>query len=349
MTNTQLADLFLQRLYDVSEAESHGTLLGLNGVAADVGVTDTMKVYNVAKDLHSRGLINGRFNVGNGSVRASITSKGAMFVERGGETGIIRETRQQPLPSIASEKIMRLEDEQYELLGKFVEAHLGTPRESRGTFITTWPHNDQQATFFHSRVQSLRFQGNWIDAEVLARTGLLLKSTGAGNSVTFSVLPEGIDVHEKRRASVAPLYTLSADSPAEFDVFVSHASEDKELIARPLYQALVAKGCKVWFDEAVLKLGDSLRRKIDEGLSKCRYGVVILSPSFFQKDWPQRELDGLVARETASGEKAILPIWHKIDHSGVAAHSPTLADRVAAKSSEGVAAVAVRIIEVLEA
>jgi TIR domain len=91
----------------------------------------------------------------------------------------------------------------------------------------------------------------------------------------------------------------------QFDLFLSHASEDKEAIARPLYSALVAAGVSVWFDEAVLELGDSLRRKIDEGLARCRYGIVILSPRFLAKQWPQRELDGLVARETATGEKAI--------------------------------------------
>jgi hypothetical protein len=133
-----------------------------------------------------------------------------------------------------------------------------------------------------------------------------------------------------------------------FDVFISHASEDKDAIARPLYQELNAQGVRVWFDEAVLELGDSLRRKIDEGLTKCRYGVVILSPHFFRKQWPQKELDGLVARETASGEKAVLPVWHEIDHDGVLVYSPTLADRVAARSAEGVAVVAAKILAVLK-
>ena len=86
--------------------------------------------------------------------------------------------------------------------------------------------------------------------------------------------------------------------------------EDKEIVARPLYQALAAAGLKVWFDEATLNLGDSLSRKIDEGLAHCRFGVVVLSPSFLAKEWPRNELSALVARETASGNKAILPIWH---------------------------------------
>jgi TIR domain len=83
-------------------------------------------------------------------------------------------------------------------------------------------------------------------------------------------------------------------------------------------------------------MGDSLRRKIDEGLVLCRYGIVIISPSFLTKEWPQRELDGLVAREAVSGKKAILPIWHQIDRSTVVSYSPTLADRLAGRSDEGV-------------
>lgn len=119
------------------------------------------------------------------------------------------------------------------------------------------------------------------------------------------------------------------------DVFLSHASEDKDAVARPLYQALTAAGISVWFDEAVLELGDSLRRKIDAGLARCRYGIVILSPRFFEKHWPQRELDGLVAKETASGDKAILPIWHDLQLEDVIRYSPTLADRLAGRSEEG--------------
>jgi len=134
----------------------------------------------------------------------------------------------------------------------------------------------------------------------------------------------------------------------EYDLFLSHASEDKESIARPLYAALVAAGVSVWFDEAVLRLGDSLRQKIDQGLARCHYGVVILSPNFLSKHWTQRELDGLVARETASGEKAILPIWHQLDRDTLLRYSPTLADRVAGLSDEGVEGLVRKIVEVLK-
>jgi hypothetical protein len=77
-----------------------------------------------------------------------------------------------------------------------------------------------------------------------------------------------------------------------WDVFISHASEDKEAIARPLADALKSKGLKVWYDDFSLTVGDSLRQSIDRGLSYSRYGVVILSPRFFEKHWPQQEQKG---------------------------------------------------------
>ena len=132
-----------------------------------------------------------------------------------------------------------------------------------------------------------------------------------------------------------------------YDAFLSHASEDKAAIATPLYKALTRAGVSVWYDQSVLTLGDSLRRRIDDGLSRCRFGIVILSPKFFSKDWPQRELDGLVARENVSGQKAILPVWHRMTKSQVANYSPTLADRLAGNSKEGIPALVRKIKEAI--
>src|ERR1039458_3835348 len=123
-------------------------------------------------------------------------------------------------------------------------------------------------------------------------------------------------------------------SAALWDVFISHASEDKERVARPLAGLLKAAGLRVWLDENELRLGDSLRRKIDHGLAGSRYGVVVLSPSFFAKEWPQRELDALSALGSGS-DKVILPIWHGVDQKTVARHSPTLADKLAVSTDRG--------------
>ena len=84
-------------------------------------------------------------------------------------------------------------------------------------------------------------------------------------------------------------------------------------------------GYRVWYDEFTLKLGDSLRNEIDKGLVLCDYGAVILSPSFFSKEWPQFELDALFALEARDRRKRILPIWHHLTVDEVVSFSPMLA------------------------
>jgi len=113
-----------------------------------------------------------------------------------------------------------------------------------------------------------------------------------------------------------------------YDAFISHASEDKDTIVRPLSRILGSMGFYIWYDEFELKVGDSLRQSIDKGLINSKFGIVILSQSFFSKNWPQYELNGLTAREI-EGKKVILPVWHEVDKKDVLKFSPTLADKVA--------------------
>ncbi|MGW2684623.1 DUF1883 domain-containing protein [Streptomyces sp. NPDC001414] len=113
-----------------------------------------------------------------------------------------------------------------------------------------------------------------------------------------------------------------------WDVFISHASEDKAAVARPLRDALTARGVAVGLDEAQMRIGHSLRRKIDEGIRFSRFGVVVLSESFFAKGWTNHELDGLVTR-TVAGEQSLSPIWHNLTADAVRGYSPSLADKLA--------------------
>jgi len=114
----------------------------------------------------------------------------------------------------------------------------------------------------------------------------------------------------------------------QYDVFISHASEDKDGFVRPFAEKLIVAGVRPFYDEMTLVWGDSLRRRIDEGLARSRFGVVVLSKSFFAKEWPQRELDGLVQLEM-QGQARILPIWHEISKDEVTRFSPLLADKLA--------------------
>lgn len=122
------------------------------------------------------------------------------------------------------------------------------------------------------------------------------------------------------------------DRSDEYDFFISHASEDKNDVVRPLVQALTNFGLRVWYDEFSLEVGDSLRRTIDHGLGNSKYGIVVLSNAFFLKQWPQYELDALVNKAMA-GQKVVLPIWHGVQHSEVSQYSHSLADKVAFSTS----------------
>ena len=147
--------------------------------------------------------------------------------------------------------------------------------------------------------------------------------------------------HERRISAEIRSHTSLSLAPIEierhalstgYDFFIAHASEDKDEIVRSLAEELRALGAKVFYDEFTLRVGQSLRRQIDQGLATSRFGVVVLSEHFFKKEWPARELDGLVTQEVA-GKTRILPIWHKVSKDEVASFSPTLADKVALNTS----------------
>ena len=121
---------------------------------------------------------------------------------------------------------------------------------------------------------------------------------------------------------------LDDDTDKEYDVFISHASEDKEEVVRPLANALKDKSLNVWYDEFELKIGDSLRQKIDKGVANSKFGIVILSKNFIKKGWTNYELDGIITKAT-TGEQIILPIWHNITKKEVIDFSPSLADKLA--------------------
>lgn len=209
------------------------------------------------------------------------------------------------------------------------------------------------------RMQSIHQYLEWVRADVHAFNqgvrGLLEQEVSRRwqrvEQATQTVTGLGIPVRpaEEVKPPTAGTKRLEAQrSPApEFDVFISHASEDKAAFVEPLANYLVQEGLRVWYDVFALKLGDRLRQSIDRGLARSRYGIVVLSQAFFAKHWPQYELDGLAALEV-SGRKVILPIWHGVSREDVARFSPPLADRVAVDSTLPLATVAAKILEVVK-
>ncbi|MGN8160394.1 DUF1883 domain-containing protein [Salinisphaera sp. SWV1] len=163
-----------------------------------------------------------------------------------------------------------------------------------------------------------------------------MQGLGGKTNASVRVLPSPLPEIKERPLSSVPSLVHNAPpdegsypvDTKEHDVFISHASDDKDEIVRPLANALRDEGLSVWYDEFELRIGDSLRRKIDQGLAQSKVGLVVFSKSFFGKGWTNYELDGIVTR-TVSGEQVLLPIWHNVTKKEVMDFSPSLADKVA--------------------
>ncbi len=119
----------------------------------------------------------------------------------------------------------------------------------------------------------------------------------------------------------------------KWDVFISHASEDKDTVVRQLADALEKMKVKIWFDEFSLKIGDSLSKSIDDGLQKSKFGIVVISKNFLEKHWTDYEYRSLLSKEE-NGKKVILPIWHNISKDEVKNFSLYLSDKVALDTSK---------------
>jgi hypothetical protein len=115
----------------------------------------------------------------------------------------------------------------------------------------------------------------------------------------------------------------------KYDVFISHASEDKDEIVRPLAEKLKNLGIRVWYDEFTLHI----------------HSIVIVSKNFFTKNWTREELDGLYNKSVILGRKVIFPIWHKVTKEEVYSYSPLLASKVALFTSKGIDYIAYEILQ----
>ncbi len=119
----------------------------------------------------------------------------------------------------------------------------------------------------------------------------------------------------------------------QYDAFISHAVEDKLPIANELCARLEEAGLRIWYSGRELSVGDRVSDSIEEGLRKSRFGVVILSPTYLQKNWTMREFYSLLSR----GEygKVILPVLFEITPEELLAKDITMADTFALRAEKG--------------
>src|SRR5207244_1348196 len=147
----------------------------------------------------------------------------------------------------------------------------------------------RRANYDRFRIQGRGVKG-WFQYDVRAAGGRVVASL-AGPDPTWAKAAKQELVGALKlepKTGVAPRRAARARGVAPVDLFLSHAGEDLASVARPLRDALVARGYSVWLDALTLKVGDSLRSKIDEGLRRSQHGIVILSEAFFRKKWTRR-------------------------------------------------------------
>lgn len=170
----------------------------------------------------------------------------------------------------------------------------------------------------------------YIDAHLNPETRRQI--TDLGRQHGFYVLVRDREYAKKRSEIEKPL------------AFISHDSKDKDSLVRELAVELSKLMCPVWYDEYSLKVGDSLRASIEQGLKEAKKCVVILSPNFFSNDgWGKAEFDSIFTREIIEESNVILPVWHNVEAQEVYQYSPRLADKFGLKSSLGVKELAIRL------
>ncbi len=135
----------------------------------------------------------------------------------------------------------------------------------------------------------------------------------------------------------------------EFDVFISHVSEDKDAVARPLAEELRAAGLKVWYDEFEIGTGESIPAEIGNGIRKSRYGIAVFSQqSLPKKTWAEEEVRAFQTRQTESGQGvALLPVLHELPIEKFKEQFPVLGTRLCESSDDGIEALARRLIEIV--
>ena len=133
-------------------------------------------------------------------------------------------------------------------------------------------------------------------------------------------------IMQLRNQSTETSQLLPANTPFQYDVFVSHANDNKEEFVNVLTAGLSRLDISIWYDANILDWGDNWKLQIANGLKKCRFGIVVVSPEFLGREWTEKELNELLQRQNETGEKVILPLLYKLTISDMKKRYPQLAD-----------------------
>lgn len=148
----------------------------------------------------------------------------------------------------------------------------------------------------------------------------------SGSSVVYT--PAQIRTLTPVRENVEKL----AAQPELRDVFLCHAWDDRQGVAKELHDLLESMGVSVWFSEKDVTLGTHVLRAIDKGLANSRVGIVLVTPALLRRipseGIAEKELSALLARDQ------LVPIVHNTTYEALRNVSPLLGSRSGLSTAE---------------
>lgn len=133
-------------------------------------------------------------------------------------------------------------------------------------------------------------------------------------------------IDKMNRVDKVEVPKYQAKTLPEYDVFISHANQDKEDLIEELYHSLDMLGIKIFYDKESLEWGDNWKERILNGVKKAEFAIIVISENFFDREWTEKELSEFLNRQNRNGQKLILPIVHNISMKQLQDKYPNVAD-----------------------
>ena len=166
----------------------------------------------------------------------------------------------------------------------------------------------------------------WISGKAFPVEGAALVDQQAELARTLGTLQNVLSaMRDEFAPKQVPAVSVPSTPKFEYDVFVSHANDNKQSFVDSLNAGLRRLGINVWYDSSILDWGDDWKTQITDGLEKSRFGIVVLSPQFIGREWTTKELTELLNRQNERHEKVVLPLLYNLTVDDMKVKFPDLA------------------------
>lgn len=166
-----------------------------------------------------------------------------------------------------------------------------------------------------------------LEFEKLSMYGMITSAhIWLGGSWIATVTPQGVTYFEDKKKTMETMEPKNrqAVSDKEYDVFISHASQDKYVYVEKLYEALKKLKIRVFYDKEEIEWGDNWKERILRGTQKSEFAIIVISYHFFDKEWTERELEEFMKRQNESNQKIVLPLLYRVSVAKFKEHYPFL-------------------------